>query len=592
MKKLLIIPILLFILTAFTAAAPTSNQPVTVPLSFDHYYSYEQVVEAVKALNKAYPELTRLDLVGKSDEGREIYALVVFNPETGPEHDKPGVYVDGNIHGNEIQAGEVALYMLDYLLGKYETNSKVKAIVDRNVFYVTPVLNVDGRYHFFEDAHTPSSSRSVRLPYDDDRDGLFDEDFPDDLDGDGSIRQMRKKDPYGNYRLDPEDPRVMVRVNPGEKGEWSLLGQEGIDNDGDGMINEDAEGYYDGNRNWGYDWMPRYVQGGAGDFPFQSESIKAAGKYIRSHPNICSAFALHNSGGMFLRPPSSSGMGKLPQGDVEVYDYLGAQNERLVPGYRYLVSGEDLYISYGDFVNWMMGCNGIFGWVPELYMVGESENFKSRAEEKKVVPDSGGGYRRNNPERDKERLAFSDYLTHGEMYKDWEPFNHPVYGEIEIGGWTKFSSRMPPIFLLRELLHRNAMAIIFSAENTPNVTLEAFDVKKIGADLWQVRTRLENSNAIPTMSVMADRHNLFRKDSLEVTAENARVIAGGRLLDIYTGEARYKESKPEVQLLKVPGFGRIEHQFIISGSGEVTLDYQSNWGGKHSVTVELTEAAE
>ena len=203
-------------LTVFTAAQ-LSDKPVTVPLSFDHYYSYAQVVEAVKALNKAYPKLTRLDLVGKSDEGREIYSLVVYNPETGEENEKPGVYVDGNIHGNEIQAGEVALYMLNYLLTKYDSNTTVKEIVDRNVFYVTPVLNVDGRYHFFVDANTPNSSRSVRVPFDDDRDGLVDEDYPDDLDGDGSIRQMRKKDPYGDYRLDPEDPRVMVRVNPGKK---------------------------------------------------------------------------------------------------------------------------------------------------------------------------------------------------------------------------------------------------------------------------------------------------------------------------------------------------------------------------------------
>ncbi len=590
MKKLLTLLMIFSFLTVFTAAQ-LSDQPVTVPLSFDHYYTYAQVVEALKALNKTYPKLTRLDLVGKSDEGREIYSLVVYNPDTGEENEKPGVYVDGNIHGNEIQAGEVALYMLNYLLTKYDSNPTVKETVDRNVFYVTPVLNVDGRYHFIADANTPSSNRSVRLPFDDDRDGLVDEDSPDDLDGDGSIRQMRKKDPYGAYRLDPEDPRVMVRVNLGEKGEWTLLGQEGIDNDGDGMVNEDSEGYADGNRNWGYDWMPRYVQGGAGDFPFQSASIRAAGKYIRSHPNITSAFALHNSGGMYLRPPSSDGMGELPMDDIKVYDYLGAQNERMVPGYRYLVSGKDLYTSYGDFVNWMMGCNGIYAWVTELYMVNEKENFKSREEEKQVTPDRGR-MGRNNPERDKERLAFSDNLTQGELYKDWEPFNHPVYGEIEIGGWTKFSSRMPPIFLLREQIHRNAMAIVFSAKNTPKISLQVFGVKNIGENLWQVRTRLENSGAIPTMSTQAKKHKLFRQDSLEVSGEQARVITGGALVDPYTGETRYKEFKPEVQLLAVPGFGKVEHQFIISGNGKINFKYESNWGGKQNVTVELKETAE
>jgi hypothetical protein len=102
------------------------------------------------------------------------------------------------------------------------------------------------------------------------RDGLLDEDGDDDLDGDGNICTMRRKDPFGAYRTDPEDPRLMIRVKPGEKGEWTLLGEEGIDNDGDGKVNEDGEGYVDGNRNWGSNWAPPYVQSGSGDYPFEA----------------------------------------------------------------------------------------------------------------------------------------------------------------------------------------------------------------------------------------------------------------------------------------------------------------------------------
>jgi hypothetical protein len=54
---------------------------------------------------------------------------------------------------------------------------------------------------------------------------------PDDLDGDGNITQMRIKDPNGEYKADPKDPRILVRIEPGEKGEYTLLGSEGIDND-------------------------------------------------------------------------------------------------------------------------------------------------------------------------------------------------------------------------------------------------------------------------------------------------------------------------------------------------------------------------
>ena len=35
-----------------------------------------------------------------------------------------------------------------------------------------------------------------------------------------------------------------------------LLGQEGFDNDGDGRVNEDGDGFYDPNRDWAWNWQP------------------------------------------------------------------------------------------------------------------------------------------------------------------------------------------------------------------------------------------------------------------------------------------------------------------------------------------------
>ena len=157
---------------------------VKVPLRFDFYYTYDQVCDALKALNDSFPDLTSLDLVGKSEEGREIYALTINNPKTGDPLSKPGVYVDGNIHGNELQAAEVGLYFANEMLTKYGKNEKITKLVDKNAYYVLPIVNVDGRYHFFADANTSSSNRGLRRPKDDDRDGLFDEDFTDDLDFD------------------------------------------------------------------------------------------------------------------------------------------------------------------------------------------------------------------------------------------------------------------------------------------------------------------------------------------------------------------------------------------------------------------------
>jgi hypothetical protein len=546
------------------------------------------VVDAVKALNKAYPHLTKLDIVGKSEEERAIYCMTVNNPKTGKELDKPGVYMDANIHGNEVQATEVTLYFLNYILTKYGKNKDVTKLVDKNCIYVIPIVNVDGRYHFFADANTSSSNRGLRRPHDDDNDGLYDEDFPDDLDGDGNICMMRKRDLFGQLKTDPEDSRLMVKVKPGEKGEWTLIGQEGIDNDGDGRINEDSEGYVDPNRNWGFDWMPPYVQAGAGDYPFSGTGLKAIAEYIRKRPNICIAWALHNSGGMYLRGPSQKGLGEYPPQDIAVYDYIGEQAERITPGYQYMVSWKDLYTTYGDFVEWMVGSNGAYGYVIELFQ-SSSETFKSRKEEKRAKPgkEEGGMPFMESNDVARERLKFSDHLVQGELYKPWKAYKHPTYGDVEIGGWVKFSSRLSAPFMLKDLVHRNAMAMLFSAKHTPEVELDVFDVKKIEKGLYRVRTRLLNKKAIPTMSYYSQKTNLYPKDILKVSGKNAKVLAGGTLNDIYRDQVSYKQHRPELQFLVVPGFGKVEHQFLVEGKGEITLKYSSRFGGKITKTVDL-----
>ena len=585
MKKILFLALIISI----AASVPAETAKVTVPLRFDHYYTLEQVYEAVQTLNKAYPEMTRLEEVGKSEEGRPIYALTVNNPKTGPALDKPGIYVDGNIHGNEIQGGEICLYMLDYLLGNYGKNMEVTELLDKRSFYVVPVVNVDGRHHFFNDANTSDSNRSLRIPLDDDRDGLVDEDFPDDLDGDGNISLMRKKDPFGMFKTDPEDPRLIVRVKPGEKGEWALLGEEGIDNDGDGRVNEDSEGYVDPNRNWGFDWAPEYVQSGAGEYPFQSGGLRALAIWIQAKTNISIGWSFHNFGGLFLRGPARKGLGEYPPQDIAVYDYIGKQAERITPGYKYLISWKDLYTTYGDSCEWLVQTLGAYGYVGEVFMV-QSETFKAQGEKPARPAEEGSQGPLSflmGEATDLERIKYSDSLTQGELYKPWKPFKHPTYGEIEIGGWVKMSTRLSAPFMIQDMVHRNAMAVVFSAKHAPDVSLEVTEVKKVGGSLFRVRTRLVNEKAMPTMSFQAQRVKLYPKDTLMVSGGSAKVVTGGVLTDPYRDQVSYKKNRPDVQFLVVPGFGKVEHQFLVEGRGEISVRYESRHAGKLEKKIKL-----
>jgi len=580
MKHTLYFLIVLFLSLYFDVQA---QEPVTLPLRFDHYYTYDQMVSALKILNKTYPELTDLEIVGKSEEGRDIYLITINNKATGAPSEKPGVYVDGNIHGNEIQASEVCLYLANRLLENFGKNDKITEVINKNTWYILPCVNVDGRVHFFKDPNDPGSGRSIRIAVDDDRDGLIDEDYPDDLNGDGSITMMKKKDPFGKYKTDPDDARLLVPVKPGEMGEWVLLGEEGIDNDDDGRINEDSEGYVDGNRNWGYSWNPPYVQSGSGLYPFSGTGIRAIGTWLINHPNIIMVYAFHNSGGMFLRGPSIKIAGELPAQDISVYDYLGKNNEQIVPGYRYLISWKDLYPTYGDFTDFTNNLIGTYSFVGEL----TANNTETYSGKPINTPDSPANMFGENSQQERERLKFNDNVVQGELYLPWKKFNHPVYGEIEIGGWVKISSRLPHSFMLQDMVHRISAAVIFSAGQTPEVKLEVTEKKSVGKNLYQVTVRLSNSKAMPSMTYLSIKNNLYPKDILKIRGEGIKVISGGLLTNPYSNLVVFKDSKPEVQFCQVPGLGKIEYRFIISGKGKVNIEYESRKAGKRSAQIDL-----
>ena len=117
--------------------------------------------------------------------------------------------------------------------------------------------------------------------------------------------------------------------------------------------------------------------------------------------------------------------------------------------------------------------------------------------------------------------------------------------------------------------------------------MELIHKEEINKGLYKVRVRLVNPNAIPTVSYMSLQDNLLRKDLLKVNGADATVVAGGLLLDPYRDQASYKEYKPEIQFVQVPGFGKVEYQFLISGKGKVHIDYSSLKAKDQSLEITL-----
>src|SRR5210317_10746 len=85
---------------------------------FRHYYDYNELTAFMTDIHEAYPELTTLTSLATTPMGREVWMLIVNNPETGAPEEKPGFFAN-QIHSSEVIAAASGQYTIWYLLSRY-----------------------------------------------------------------------------------------------------------------------------------------------------------------------------------------------------------------------------------------------------------------------------------------------------------------------------------------------------------------------------------------------------------------------------------------------------------------------------------------
>jgi hypothetical protein len=573
------------IVMAAAALAPQDALPSKSGIAWNRYRDYDELLEAVRQIAARSPDLVRIEQIGTSALGRPMVVAIVNNPATGPEASKPAMWIDGNIHGNEVQAGEVVGYTLDSLCNAHGRVPELTELIDRSVFYLCPSVNPDGRDEWFSKAHTPHSNRTGLQPFDNDRDGESDEDGPDDLDGDGSIGQMWRKDPNGTHRRDPRDPRRFIPVSREprpdgtvERGEWSYGGEEGIDNDGDGRVNEDGQGGYDMNRNWPSDWQPDHVQRGAGPWPLSYPETRCIAEFILARPNIAAVQSYHNAGGMILRGPGAPyNESAYPASDRAAYDAIAAAGAQMLPAYRPMVIYKDLYTVHGGFVNWTAEGLGIVSFTNELWS------------DQRIM-------QTGQDPNDEERARWRDDVLFGRTFKDWTEFQHPTLGTVLVGGQNKWSSRVTPHFMLEEECHRNFAFTTFHASQMPLLRAGHTRARSLSEGVWELSVEVCNDRRIPTRTGRAADRGIARPDLLTVgLGDPAGAVVAGGVAEDGVLDRTFTPVKAEPARLRVergiPGLGSTVFRFIIrAGAGSTArLRYESQKATPLELEVVLKE---
>ena len=279
---------------AFPAAGPVAQTTDSA-----RYKTYDEMTAALRALSQSHANLVKLVDLGKSHEGRSVWAVEIANAAGTPIDARPALLVAANFEGDQLIGSELALYLARHLATSYASDAPVKKLLDEHAVYILPRVNPDGAEAMF--GKVKSFRRTNARKVDDDNDGRVDEDGPEDLNGDGFISVMRVKDPKGPYMPHPDEARLVRRADAqrGEAGGWSIY-WEGTDNDGDGFINEDGPGGVDLNRNFQHRYP--YYTADAGPHMVSEPEARAVMDYIIRKRNVAAILTFGASDNLINAP--------------------------------------------------------------------------------------------------------------------------------------------------------------------------------------------------------------------------------------------------------------------------------------------------
>ncbi|MGE7603936.1 M14 family zinc carboxypeptidase [Peribacillus sp. NPDC097675] len=123
----------------FLFSESTSAQSIVNP---NQTYSTTKLLNDIKKLEKSYPGLVKKKVIGKSEYGRNIYAVSLGKGEST-------VFIHGSHHAREWITTNLTMNMIDKYAAAYKSNTNingynVKKLLNNTTIWFVPMVNPDG----------------------------------------------------------------------------------------------------------------------------------------------------------------------------------------------------------------------------------------------------------------------------------------------------------------------------------------------------------------------------------------------------------------------------------------------------------------
>jgi hypothetical protein len=543
----------------------------------------------------------RIESIARSMRKRRIWLVELGK---GPKRDRqtrPAMLVVAGIEGNDLIGCTVTVKWLERMVEQYQEDAEIAELLKTTTIYVVPRLNPDAAEHFFAQPQWETSSNDK--PVDDDHDGLFDEDGPDDLNNDGLITRMRIEDPEGRCILDPKDNRLLLDADhlKGESGAWRYW-IEDVDNDRDERWSEDGRGGVNFNRNFPCNY--EFFAEDSGVYQVSEPETRALADFVVEHPNIGIVVTYGAADNLSKAPKGEAPPGRrepmteIHKGD-EGYFRVMSELYRESLGLEKELEGASVSGAFSDWMYFHRGRLSLAAkaWSPaiavELSKAGDKENkdpneiaedrqqkdSESEPEKSDKSPDKEAKKdedKRNEQER-KELKWFDEHSP--EAFIEWQPIEHPDFPgkRVEVGGYRPFALTNPPEQFVDEIAAKQADFLTKAAHKLPRVGVRKIECRHLGRSVYEVEIQIENTGFLPTVLEHGRTTREVHPTRLLMELEDESFLSGSRITNL-----------PPIR----GSGGMVEQRYIVRVPEQQRIDFQviSMLAGKVRSSVELSKA--
>ena len=497
------------------------------------YSNHSQITQRIRALKDRHPDKVEYKSLGRTAGGKDVWVITIGK---GQSQRLPAIAIVGGVDGRHLLGVELAMGLAERIVAQ----PNIDAILAANTYYIFPNVNPDATEQYFAPLRYERTVNARAT--DNDRDGSVDEDPYDDLNNDGMISKMRVESPMGTYIQAPIDPRVMVLADAskGETGKYMLL-SEGIDNDKDGLFNEDGEGGVNFNRNFTFGY--RNFQPESGEHAVSEVESIAVADFLYDAFNVHTvlSFSLHNNiseaAKVFMTTNTGVSRDRENAGDSKIYSHASSLYNNFVPG---MAKATGLTAEGGEFHTWVYQHFGRYSFATQAWT--------PVSDDKEVA---------GNRE-----LVFLKWAAENgleDVFIPWTTVNHPDFpnNKVEVGGIKPFVMYNPPYSMVSGIVDEHTAFVNALTEAAPRFAIADVKTEALSGDIFRVSLTVRNNGLMPTINQIGERSYYLKYVVVQLNKVASQTFLQGN-------------PKTTINVLK--GGEAAELTWLIQGKGRITIE--------------------